>query len=496
MPLTKPNNYKFTLNSVDVTSHVFRSVARKGKQPIKTCTILLREKVSDVLPITSSIIGKTITIQRGFAASTERYIFRGEVISKKRDGGLIELTCACKMHRAKRLELDYVYDEVIDPEGGVGSEIVKSLFNNAGLNYNATSVPTTGAVNTLKTFLAKGTIKDSLELLGKIYGRVFFYRDSDDLAYFIEPKSESTSTVLNINNNVVGRITWTDTGEDIINNLTVIGGKQLDWTEESFTGSFDDVTLTATPIDTDITVGGVQLQRGVTSSEPNDFYVEPSNKKIVFTTTQTDPVVRYNYSVPIKVNVSDTTSISNTYQVDKTIIDTKLMTSDDAELEAQGIIDNNKDVLTNAPIRVVGNNDLEVGQEVQVIDSINDVNVLVNVTSVQISYPYQPDQVNVGLLPRDDLDLDEDIRERIAELERQLSTTSDVNVSIITGDDAVIGLEVYTKVEVADADTGVLYWDSDVQGDWGNDAGSTGYNWGTDTEETYTEVYKEVGFDD
>ena len=495
MVIAKPSKYRVVLNGVNITDYVFRGSVRKSKQPVKNCTLLIKKSVSDVLLISGSIIGKTITIQRGFNTPTERYVFRGEVISKKRSGGIIELVCACKMHRAVRLEIDYVYDEVIDLEGGVGSEIVKSLFNNAGLNYNATSVPSTGEVNTLKTFMAKGSIRQSLELLGKIYGRVFFYRDSEDLAYFIEPKSEVTSTVLNTNTNIVGRIAWSDTGEDIINNLTLIGGKQLDWTEEIFTGSFDEVTLTAIPIDTDVKVGGTQLQRGVNSSDPKDFYVDPTNKKIIFTTTQTNPSVRYNYSVPIKVNVSDTSSINNTYQVDRTIIDTKLLTSDDAELEALGIVTNNKDILTSAPIRVVGNNDLEVGQEVQVIDGVNDVDILVNVTSVQINYPYQPDIVNIGLLPSDDLDFDKGVVDRIAELERQLSTTSDINVSLIS-DEAVLGLEVYTKVEKATMDADVLYWDSGTQGDWYSVVRDEGLNWGNDVEESYTEVYKEVGYDD
>ena len=494
--MDKPSKYKFTLRGVDITSFVVRSDTRKTKHPIKITRLLLKISADASVTLDKTIIGKEILIQRGFVSATERYIFRGEVISKQRNGSVYELTCACKMNRANRLETDYVYDEVIDVEAGVGSEIVKSLFGVIGLNYNASSVPTTGSVNTIKTFLAKGATKKSLDNLGSIYGRHYFYRDSDDLAYFIEPTSETTTTELETGIDIVGRIRWNDTGEDLINNLTVIGGKQLDWTEESFTGTFSEVIVTANPVDTDIKVGGTQLQRGVNSSDPKDFYVDTTNKKIIFTVSQTDPVVRYSYSVPIKVNTISSTSISDFYRVDRTIIDTKLLTSDDAELLGQGLLDNNDDALTSAPIRVIGNNDLEVGQEIRVIDDVNNYDVLVDVQGISIFYPYRPDEVSIGMLPKDNIDFDKEITSRLAELERQLSTTSDINVSLVNPVDAVLGLEVYTKVEKATMDADTLYWDSDAQGDWGNDAGTTGFNWGDDTEETYTEVYKEVGYDD
>ena len=484
-----PNKYKIRIDGVDVTNNVVNTRINNTDQPVKSATIIINKKVDTITTINDTVIGDEVLIQRGFDNPDERYVFRGEVVYLKKHGSAYELFCACKMHRSKRIETEYVYDKDVDTEAGVGSEIVKSLFNEIGINYTTTSVPTTGTENTIRIFLAKGKTIKSLQKLADIYGRKFFYNDSDDLGYFVPHDYNTTTTVLETGDNIVGRVVWNDTAEDIINNLTIIGGKQLDWTTETFTGSFDEVELTATPIDTDVTVGGVELERGTTSSEPKDFYVDQPNKKIKFTVTRTDPVVRYSYSVPIKVNVSDTTSMLDYYRSDNTMIETTLLTSDDAEIYASGNLEKTKDLLNSAPIKVIGNNDIEVGQEVQVIDNINDINILVSVSSVTLHYPYKPDSVNVGKLPSDEIDNDKKIINRLAELERQASTVSDINISLIPSE-ATLGVEAYTKLEVADADTGVLYWDSDAQGDWDD------FDWGDDTEETYTEVYKEVGYDD
>ena len=481
-----PDKTLFTLNGVNITQYVLRGVVRKTKQPVKTLELFINKKLLDVMNV-DNIIGKTIIMQRGFAVATERYVFRGEVLLSKQRGAVYELTCVCKMYRARRLETDYVYDIDIDSEAGVGSEIVKSLYNNIGLSYSSVSVPTTGVVNTIKIFLAKGKTIKSLEVLQRIYGRDVFYRDSDDLVYFIERSGESTSTVLETGVDIVGRIEWKSTGEDIVNNLTVVGGRQLDWASESFAGPETEILLTAAPVDTEIIADSVRLERGVNSSDPKDFYVDSTNKKIIFSVSRSNIVARYSYSVPIKVNYTDNNSISSTFRVDDTVIDTKLLNSDDAELYAEGFVNDTKDVLTNAPLKVIGNNDLEIGQEINIKDYINNKDVNVNVISIDYYYPYRADSVGVGRSPTDLVDNNNKISDRLTELERQMSTTSDINVSLIPNE-AVLGTVARLKIEVATMDADTLYWDSDTQGDWDD------FDWGDDNEESYSVFYEESGY--
>ena len=488
-PIVNPKFYKIVVDDVDFTNFVLRTNINKKNRPVQTCTIIVNSKINDTYTIDKTIVGNEVTVQRGKIVSTERDIFRGEVISYKKNGSVYELICACKMNIANRIETDYVYDREIDVEAGVGSEIVKSLFDNIGINYTNESVPTTGAINTLKTFLAKGKTLKTLQNLADIYGRRFFYRSSDDLGYFIEKASEPTDTELKTTYNIAGRVVWNETGEDIINSLTITGGKQLDWATETFAGPVDEVTLTVQPIDTEVSADSVELERGPDSSDPKDFYVDVVNRKIIFTTTRSNIIVRYSYSVPIKVNVANQTSINNYYKVDRSYIDTKLLNTDDAELSANGLIESRDDVLTSAPIRVIGNNDIEIGQEVLVKDTINDINMLVSVEGIEIQYPFKPDKIDVGITPMDDIDMDRKINERLTDLEKQLSSVTDVNVTLINNL-AELGAEAFVKVEVADADTDVLYFDSDVQGDWDD------FDWGSDTEESYVEYYKESGYDD
>lgn len=488
-PPSEPKLYKHTLNNIDVQNFVVRSRKIDRGQPVKTAEVILRQEVANVISINDNVIGKSITIQRGEFSPTERFMFRGEVVRYRKNGSVYELFCACKMNQANRLEEDYIYDIDIDPEEGKGSEIAKSLFNKVGINTTSESVPDTGDVNVFNRFQAKDSILKSLTLLAEIYGREIFYSDSENLGYFIEPQSVDSGLTLETGENIVGRVLWSETGEDIINNITVVGGRQVDWATEEFAGPTDEVTLTVTPIDTEITADSVKLDRGPDSRDPRDFYVDKTNRKVIFTNTQSNISVRYSYSVPIKVRYTDNQSITDTYRVDRTRVDTKLQNTDDAEIYGRGVVDDNKDVLNSAPIRVRKDNTLEVGQKVRIIDNINDIDTELHINSITTYYPYRADEIDVGFEPLDETDKDRKISERLAEIERQTSDSGDISVKLVQ-EEHTLNFNAFVLIEKADMDTDVLYWDSDTQSDWDD------YDWGDDTEETFTEVFKEAGYDD
>ena len=477
-----PNKTKIVLNGVDVSNYVFVGSTKKSKnQPVVTGTLNFRRSITDVLSISDSIVGKTVTIQRGFSTSTERYIFRGEVVSYRLRGSLYEFNISNKLYAAVRLNYDYTYNRNTDTSAGVGSEIVKDLLTQAGLSYSSTSIVSTGTDSRvlMRLFTAKGPILDSIKNLCNIYGYTIFYKESDDYCYFVPKGYNTTSTVLTTGTTIINRIQWNNTGEDLVNNLTVIGGQQLDWTTESFTGPVTEVTLTAQPVDTDITVGGVHKDRGVNSSDPKDFYVEPGSRKIIFTVSSSTIVVNYSYNVPVKVNVSDYDSESTYVRVDESVTDNTILNTDDAELFGNAIITDNSDLLTSAPLKVISNNDLELNDYIKVVDNVNVKTVNVIVSSIEYSFPYKADSVEVGRVPFNEMDWVLNTSKSINDLQRQLSSDTDVNVQLINNND-VVDVVGYTKVEESLLASNGLYWNSATQGTW-----NTFYWNGTSTAELY-----------
>jgi len=481
---TYPRLFAVTMNGIDVSSYLYKGTFMKdNRQPVKYGTFSFNKKINDVLTVADTLVGKSFLVQRGFDSATERYMFRGEVVSYKLLGSVYEFSVADKLYGCVKRERDYTYEKDIDTQAGVGSEIAKDLLTIGGVSYSTTSVPTTGtdATTLIVTYPAKGTCLDSLKDLSKVYNRQLFYKDSDDLGYFVPQGYTATSLILDVGTDVINRVQWTTTGQDMANNVTLIGGQQLDWAYETFetTGATSTFTLLAKPVDTDVFLEGAKLQRGVNSSDPKDFYV--TENSLVFTTNPNLTLdIYYSYNVPIKVSSADYASINDYTQRDATVVNDKLKNSLDAELKINGFLDQSADVLTTAPLRVIGNNTIEVGDQIRITDDVNNIDTTGVVQSLTYTFPYKPDEIVIGKMPVQSQDITLQIIDNINRLQRQLSSETDISVQLIN---SYQELEIggYTELSKATADVGVLYWDSEVQGIWDS------YDWGTDTEETYTQ---------
>lgn len=490
--INNPKYYKVVINGVDVSSYVYGipQISKPKNQIIKSGIIKLKKTVSSVLTINDETIGDTITIQRGIVTSTERYLLRGEIISHKDLSSIYELTFADKLYAAQRLEYNYTFDKNVDVEAGVASEIVKTLLTAASVPYSSSSIVSTGTDTRLLLveYKAQGYIIESLKEIANIYLGQLFYNDDEDLAYFIPRGSIPSSTILTTGVEIRNRPEWNTTGEDLVNNLSVIGGEQLDWNEQQFSGdnSTTEFTLDAKPVDTDIYIDNVKKLRGVNSSDPKDFYVLESQKKIIFSvappnTAPNNIVVYYSYNVPIKVTSIDYDSIASYNQHDKTITNTSLTNTDDAELQNTNYIEDNSKVLTSTPLKIIGDNTLFPGQTINIVDNINSKNVNVTVESIRWSYPFIYDEIDVGNIPKTNAEMIQNILENILRLNRKLSSDTDINVQLINNT-KLIEVRGSTIIERATADTDVLYWDSETQGTWDD------FDWGDDTEETYSEL--------
>lgn len=487
MSIPVPKLERITLNGIDVTNYRYDGLANKPwRQPVKYATFRFNKNINNTLIVDETIIGKSFTWQRGFTSPTERYIFRGEVLSYSKLGSQIELGVADKAFILTRREQDYTYDQNTDVQAGIGSEIIKDLATIEDLQVNDNSVPSTGTTTNalIKTYPAKGSRLENIQDLANTYVRIVYYRDSDDLLYCTPLTFENASITLTIGQNVINRVKWESTGQDMINNATLIGGEQLDWNSETFTADVGQTTfsVSAIPVDSEVYKNTILQNRGVDSSDPQDFYVKADSKDFIFTNPMTGGetiIIAYSYNIPAKVSSQDSISIDTYKQRDKTITSDKILNSDDAEVKINAFLEESSNPLTNAPLRVVGDNTLEVGQLVPVIDSQNAKNESLLINGITYYSPYRPDAINVGKKPISDFDLQIAILNNLTRLNRQLASNSEVNVHIIPVPKTTIAIG-YHKTERATSEADSLYFDSEAQGNWDEE------NWASETEETYT----------
>ncbi len=481
--MTSPKIYSFIINSIDVTSYVHQSVIPSNKQPVKNGMIRLIKRIDSVLTIDDSIVSKSVYIGRGETSGTERCILRGEVLSYKIVGSFYELTVVNKLYGCVKREVDYTFERNIDVEEGIGSEIVKNILTVGNVPYSDDSIPSTGTdeLLRLKIYPAKGKGLNSIKELADMYKRRIYYNDDEDLAYFTPFDGIETGKTLTTGTDIVGRIAWNNTSEDMNNNITVIGGEQLDWNTETFTPSSGQTTFTlaAKPVDTEVYVNSVLKSRGVNSSAPNDFYVIEDKKQIIFTVSPYPhtTVINYSYNIPVKASNFDDDSIDEYTQRDNTVINSKLSNTDDAELYVTNVLETQKDLVTNAPIKVINNNDLEIGEIITINDTITGITRKVYIESIEYSYPFKPDMVSIGKTPVNEIDLQLSVLHNIYKLQRQLSTNSDVNLQLINKS-VTVEVSGYTKlgrVEKLDNDA---YWDYD---NWDDDTAF----WCDDSEELF-----------
>lgn len=463
-----PKLKKVMINGVDVSSYV---IEFKRKRPyndaIAVLDIVFTKGMEAVIPIIDdSLIGTSITAQRGVLLPTEKYVFRGEIRNIDKTGSTYVLKCYDKLYEAVRTNVTYTYDINTDDEAGVVSEIFKSLLTDyTSLTVTSSSVQDTGTVFILKKFFCRDTpIFERLSDLSKNINWQFYYDPDDDLVYF-EPKAyKSSSTVLQVGVNIIKTPTWSYNSDKLVNVLKVRGAEQQAETTEFFNGDGTDdqeVTLTKTPTSVKVYVGATDYngtttkpsldsstlkeggKEGSTSGTYYYEYDDDSNIKTVnfgsagdipsgVPSTNTKNIeVFYTWKMPVPVIGRDQASIDKYGIHEKTIVKSDLKNVSDAELFMTKQLDYFKEVFATTKANVIGLDDLDVGRTYQVIDNNNTINDTFMVSEHTVIYPNTTgDEIVLG----DELwktnDWDVEIWDRFKRLEEQQTETTDLLVDV------------------------------------------------------------------
>jgi len=383
-----------------------------------------------------------VIITRGTTTATDDTIFRGSVVNYNIDGAIVEVLCKDKLYNLSKAVATVTYDKNIDVQAGKISAIAQDLIETYG-DLTA-SVTDSGTDIILDKFPCNNDfILERLDMLRKVLNWQLYYDPSLDKVVF-EPKGNSTiATPLQMGVNIVETLVWDYDKENMANVLTIIGDKQeVETTESGQIGvdtgyTTDDILLTEEPVSvkvfsdasdppTTLLVGGTP-----NSTQTFDYYVDVSNKKIVWNDTYTPGgsdyfEVRYSFFRTINVTGQDDTSITSHGK--KAAVETHkdIKTVEDAITRLNERLAERKKVDVRTQAKVYGVTGITAGKTVSVVDGINNISESLIVDEVVYQFPEPIDIVTVGrnIVTQDDHVAN--INERLRRLERDLALNQEI----------------------------------------------------------------------
>lgn len=405
------------INGVDVTANILTyAITRAYGDSIATCSLDFIHTVNDDVPLVN---GMSVEIWRGFVTSTDKKEFDGFIQTFVPNAGKIKITAKDKIWNLVREEVNTIYDSSVDVEAGVISEIFKDLVTTyGGLNANSGTIQDSGTTVIIEKFRCIHTdVFERCRRLAQIQGWQFYYKPDTDLVYF-EPKGFVTSpTVLTVGDNIVQIPSWNYDVTDMVNDMTIIGASQeVETTEQGRIGTTagyttGQVSIDFTPVSvkvyadasnppTTLRIGGVE------GSTISFYYSVDQNNQLIMPKVGTlfntnDYVqVQYSYLAPVPVHMYNQGSIDTYGKFTKTVTFTDIKTVEDATTRGKNYLGKYSTPFIYTTVRVTPDpaNDYDVGQIVQVIDTISNPNVnkLLVINRIVLNYPANYDELYVG----------------------------------------------------------------------------------------------------
>jgi hypothetical protein len=476
---------KVTIAGIDVTNYIYNwTVTESFDQGISTGTIELSLNVSAILSTITT--GNSVLIQRGQVTSTDENVFRGQVTQATKQIDRWQLVIRDALIDAIKKNITKSWDINIDVEGGVASEIFKTIVNNyVGLIADNTSVVSTGTLVTQKLtkFIAKEEDAYSkMKELADIYGYYILYNPTTNKVEF-KPKGYTTYGTMTVGAEVINVPKWLQNMEQLRNKITVHGGAVQDKITQTFngTGAITTFSLSRTPDDTQVFVGGVLKTRGVTgSSSTYDYTVDSILKTLNFVIAPpagTNNVsITYGAMIPIPVVVKNLTSIAtyggpNLVPHEYTIQLQQVVTLLDAERYGNEMLSRYSTPFNQTSI-MLSNDQLalgvpKVGQFIEVIDPFQAKDLVLQINEINKKYPHTNDEFIVGDQRWRTMQFNVTTEDKIRQLLEQLNQNQDLLLSVFDMTRDINYESRYMLMIKTALNSTVLIWGSPVQGFWG-----------------------------
>jgi len=281
-------------------------------------------------------------------------------------------------------------DIIVDPrifKNAEASKIIESLM---AQNVSPTLISVNN-VNPTTTTIERITFNgvsvfDAIDRVAKIAG-FYFYVDEDKDLHFVEKDTILSSEVLDDTN--ITSAVFRESDQEIYNQITVYGARQLTGAKEIFTVGTDNTgskfDLTSKPYNVTVNLSGTtntQLQPGgiVNISNPAEqdvkFLVDFQQKDVILTsgTTAGDNtvpngsvvIIDYQRSTPLIRRTRDDTSIAAYGPKHKLIVDKNIKDLEEASIVASSTLSELKDPKIEGKVDVAGITNVTPGNLVTV----------------------------------------------------------------------------------------------------------------------------------
>ena len=478
-------SYKFTLNEIDITSHVLaETTIVLSKQQTTGNTASLKVDNSILSTISDLSAGMEILIQRGTLSSTETKIFKGNIKRISNTGTFIILDCTDPIQQLVHDYFTTSYDRDIDVEQGEISAIAQDIIVEGGFTASVVASGKESTDITIKKFISKDQSRlNRLQRLSKLIDYLFYYDYENDWIRFEPLSNVDYPTQLIVGSNILNIPIWEEDIENMRNKITVKGAYEEDTRNEEFNGDGSNISfkLINEPEITEIYVNSILQKRGVPESTLNyDYYVDKTLKTIYFTTAPsvgTNNVdIIYTTRLPAPATSIEPTSVAK-YNLTQGEIFTfdDIVNVEDAETRVNNLLSRFAFPKPKTTLEV-NLFDIKPGDLVDVIDTIN-INKSGSyvVQKVIMKYPGFSDIIEIGDPKLEGLELIESIQTRIRDLEEKETNLTQLLRQLIGLSKEYTYERRYCNLEIKNITGDTLIWGHNDYGIWGDE------NWGTET---------------
>jgi len=485
--LAKVKTY-VTVDGTDVTSYVLRwECIDKYNEDIPKAKVILTW--SAILALGTVVNGPQVVIKRGYTTGQEYNVFKGYITKVDFNKPYVTLTVSGMLYKLLTSSITKSFDQNIDTEAGVASEIVKTMINDySELTADSTSVVSTGTTEVFEKFVCIETdIYERIEDIAGIFGYQFYYNLDDDLVYF-EPEGYTTnSNDLVVGSNVTNLPTWKYDNSQLINKIRINGAESFVETTESGqigvdTGyETDSIQLTQSPFSAKVFVDASSppttlLTGGVEDSTADfDYEIDRETNKIVFNSSTFTPgasdyvEVLYTYPVPVPIIRRDTASITayGESSTVKTFSDIK--TVEDATTRATLFLSTYAQPFTTVVCHVTDiANDYRIGEKVTVTDTTNDIEDELIITQVKRRFPHNYDEVTCGDKEYSIAAYNTAMIDRIKRIEEEFTKNTDLVNQIFDFERTFKPERRYMEIQTTRPTGTALIWGHPTYGIWGS----------------------------
>jgi len=367
---------------------------------------IINQGVADIEADTNVTGASFIDFKKSDGSTT---VFTARVVEKTKDI-LWKLTLMTNGYELNNLHVETVWESK-SPE-----YIVQDIVDN--YTENLTYVPSIASGITITKYIGNAyaidIIKDMVDLL-----QWELIIDKNDNVSF-QPKGKVNNGVTFTNGTNVETLNWKEDQVSLFNHVKVVGGFESYAIQETISGTGTTFTLSKKP------QGSMRITVSGTEISPEDYEVDAPNKQIIFTSSQTDPLMDYSYSRPIIVENQDDASVALYGEIFKRVPAPWLDNFPDARRYAQNLLDSYSTPLKSVDAKYPDLNfDVAVGESVTVIDTIRGENEAMVINSIT----WNAEGNTVYKCGSEILVMSEwqrEVQERIKKIERRFTNEEDI----------------------------------------------------------------------